>query len=395
MSASMDEKKDDHPSESGNNIIFKLARPNILSLQPYRCARDDYSEGILLDANENAFGPPYPPKEENTLHLERYPDPYQIPLKSAYAAYRSDMCASGPLLPKNIFVGVGSDEAIDLLLRCFCKPSQDSILITPPTYGMYQVCANINDVGIIKVPLTPGFDVQIEQTLAAETPQTKLLFLCSPGNPTCKAIPLSTVAHICGSFSGIVVVDEAYIDFCDASMSALNLLHTFDNLVVLQTMSKAFGLAGIRLGYAISGNSDLIQLMNNVKAPYNINQLTSDLALKALTADHTFRLKNELLPMILEQRTKVMEALESLEFVTQVFPSDANFILFRVKHSAHEIYKRMADEGGVVSRYRGNELHCKECIRVTVGTPEENQAFLSQLALVWNKVNDHHKSNLS
>jgi len=190
-------------------------------------------------------------------------------------------------------------------------------------------------------------------------------------------------------------VDEAYIDFCDASMSALNLLHTFDNLVVLQTMSKAFGLAGIRLGYAISGNSDLIQLMNNVKAPYNINQLTSDLALKALTADHTFRLKNELLPMILEQRTKVMEALESLEFVTQVFPSDANFILFRVKHSAHEIYKRMADEGGVVSRYRGNELHCKECIRVTVGTPEENQAFLSQLALVWNKVNDHHKSNLS
>jgi hypothetical protein len=180
MSATMDEKKEDNPEDaSAKNIIHKLARPNILSLQPYRCARDDYSEGILLDANENAYGPPYPPKEENKLHLERYPDPYQIPLKAAYSAYRSDMCAgSGPMTPKHIFVGVGSDEAIDLLLRCFCVPGQDSIIITPPTYGMYRVCANVNDVGIVKVPLTPDFDVQIEQV-------SNIYYVFKPVHMTC------------------------------------------------------------------------------------------------------------------------------------------------------------------------------------------------------------------
>jgi histidinol-phosphate aminotransferase len=231
----------------------------------------------------------------------------------------------------------------------------------------------------------------IGQTLAAVTPQTKLLFLCSPGNPTCKVIPLETISRMCREFPGIVVADEAYIDFCDASASALNLLHTYDNLVVLQTMSKAFGLAGIRLGMAMSGNAELIQLMNNVKAPYNINQLTSDMAIKALASDHTSKLKKETLPMILGQREKVMASLEALDFVTKVYPSNANFILFRLKHSAHEIYKRMADEGNVVSRYRGTETHCDECIRVTVGTPEENQTFLGQLALAWGKVEGSKK----
>ena len=405
-------------------IAHTIARKNILELQPYRCARDDYSEGILLDANENAFGPTSLPTKnldpyDNSNNLERYPDPYQMALKEVYAKYRGH-----GLTPANIFVGVGSDEAIDLLMRIFCQPAQDEILITPPTYGMYKVCAKVNDVAINAVPLTEDFDLRVpevrfflilgtpnlrfsmllgnyqmavsheivlffsrplvDQMIAAVSDKTKLLFICSPGNPTCKAIPLSEIEKVASAsnqYKGLVVVDEAYVDFSSAG-SAIELIQRYPNVVVLQTLSKAFGLAGIRCGFCL-GSPDVIQLMNNVKAPYNVNSLTSEVALNAMKSISTLE-RN--VAGILEQRTLVVQQLEALDFVVKVYPSDANFLLFRVPHKANDVYKTMAD-AGVVTRFRGTELHCNECIRVTIGTPEENVKFLERLQKTWKDLN--------
>lgn len=392
-------------SEETLGVAARLARKNILELQPYRCARDDYSDGVLLDANENAYGPA---AAKNTHTLERYPDPYQVPLKEKLCAYRGN-----GLKPVNVFVGVGSDEAIDLLMRIFCRPGQDKILQTPPTYGMYKVCAKVNDVEIVNVPLTPDFSLRIPevsveavlyyhirywfsnvrmshiylsplntcscQILDAVTPEVKLLFLCSPGNPTSKALPIEDIVTIAESekYSGIVVVDEAYVDF-SAKGSAVTLVNKYPNVVVLQTLSKAFGLAAIRCGFCI-GAPDVIQLMNNVKAPYNINAMTSEMATAAFDNIHVLdaNIKN-----LLEQRVLVAAELEKLDFVTKVYPSDSNFVLFRLREKAQLAYKTMAD-GGVVTRFRGAEIHCNECIRVTIGTPKENQAFLGALKMFY------------
>lgn len=374
----MEEKKSEKTS-----IAARLARPNILELHPYRCARDDYSSGVLLDANENALGPTSVPTNsmdpyENHLTLERYPDPYQMKLKEKYAAYRGH-----GLTPANIFVGVGSDEAIDLLMRIFCQPGKDNILTTPPTYGMYKVCAKVNDVQVIHAPLTPDFDLRINETLETANESTKLLFICSPGNPTCKAIPLSDVEKIASSsqYDGIVVVDEAYVDFSKEG-SAVSLIQKYPNIVVLQTLSKAFGLAGIRCGFAL-GSPDVIQLMNNVKAPYNVNSLTSEVAINAM--DNIGTLEQNI-ATLLEQRSLVAAKLEALEFCTKVYPSDSNFLLFRLKSKAKEIYKTMADQG-VVTRYRGSEMHCDECLRVTIGTAEENNTFLELLQTTYQDLN--------
>jgi histidinol-phosphate aminotransferase len=383
-----EEKKESNPT---TGRAAKIARPNVLSLQPYRCARDDYDSGILLDANENALGPASLPSNsldpyDNGMELERYPCPYQRILKQLLCDYRNSKHDSGcgAIAPENVFCGVGSDEAIDLLIRIFCTPGAtsgggDAIMITPPTYGMYKVCANVNDVAIQSVPLTPDFDLQIPEILAAVTPQTKLLFACSPGNPTAKSIPLSDIRKLASSpsYQGLVIVDEAYIDF-SSTPSATSLVSEFDNVVVLQTLSKAFGMAGIRCGFAI-GPSDVIQLMNNVKAPYNVNKLTSDAAANALK--NTAVLEKNVRD-VLDQRTIVAKELEGLDFVTKVYPSDSNFLLFRVKQKAAELYKAMADRG-IVSRYRGREMHCNECIRVTIGTPEENSKFLQMLQSVY------------
>lgn len=370
--------------DPSTGIAHTIARKNILELQPYRCARDDYSEGILLDANENAFGPTSLPTKnldpyDNSNNLERYPDPYQMALKEVYAKYRGH-----GLTPANIFVGVGSDEAIDLLMRIFCQPAQDEILITPPTYGMYKVCAKVNDVAINDVPLTEDFDLRVPEMIAAVSDKTKLLFICSPGNPTCKAIPLSEIEKVASAsnqYKGLVVVDEAYVDFSSAG-SAIELIQRYPNVVVLQTLSKAFGLAGIRCGFCL-GSPDVIQLMNNVKAPYNVNSLTSEVALNAMKSISTLE-RN--VAGILEQRTLVVQQLEALDFVVKVYPSDANFLLFRVPHKANDVYKTMAD-AGVVTRFRGTELHCNECIRVTIGTPEENVKFLERLQKTWKDLN--------
>jgi histidinol-phosphate aminotransferase len=386
-----EEKKESNPT---TGRAATLARPNVLSLQPYRCARDDYSSGILLDANENALGPASLPSNsldpyDNGMELERYPCPYQRSVKQLLCDYRNEKSPGtcGTIAPENVFVGVGSDEAIDLLIRIFCTPGAtggggDAIMITPPSYGMYKVCANVNDVNIQSVPLTPDFDLRIPEMLQACTPQTKLMFACSPGNPTAKSIPLSDIRKLASSpsYTGLVIVDEAYIDF-SSTPSATSLVNEFDNVVVLQTLSKAFGLAGIRCGFAI-GPPDVIQLMNNIKAPYNVNKLTSDAAINALKNTPILE-KN--VRDVLDQRDVVAKELEGLEFVVKVYPSDSNFLLFRVKQNAQELYKMMADKG-VVSRFRGKELHCMECIRVTIGTPGENVKFLEMLKTTYGEI---------
>jgi len=365
-------------------IAASIARPNILALQPYRCARDDYDEGILLDANENAMGPTSLPtnslsNNDNHLELERYPCPYQVPLKEAYAKYRAgDKCT---LQHNNVFVGVGSDEAIDLLMRIFCKPGVDSIMTTPPTYGMYKVSANVNDVNIVQVPLTEDFSLRIPEMLEAVTDNVKLMFVCSPGNPTCKAIPLSDIKTLAeSSYRGIIVVDEAYVDF-STEESAVQLIESYPNIVVLQTLSKAFGLAGIRCGFAL-GYPDVIQLMNNVKAPYNVNKLTSEVALNAMKNIPHLE-KN--IRTLLDQRELVAKELDTLDFVVKVYPSDSNFLLVRLKQLSKEIYKVMADKG-IVVRYRGSEMHCEECLRMTIGTEEENKACIDMLKTTYNEL---------
>ena len=265
-------------------------------------------------------------------------------LKRLLCHYRNAKSSSGSIQENNVFVGVGSDEAIDLLLRIFCTPGAtmgkgDAILITPPTYGMYKVCANVNDVNIQSVPLTPEFDVDIERVLQSVTKETKLMFLCSPGNPTAKSIPLSTITTIANDkrYKGLIVVDEAYIDFA-SEPSATSLLSQYNNILVLQTLSKAFGLAGIRCGFAI-GPPDIIQLMNNVKAPYNINKLTSDAACNALRGGDVLEGH---VKSVLREREVVRGKLEGLEFVERVYPSDSNFLLFRVKRKANELYKTVS-----------------------------------------------------
>lgn len=362
-------------------IAASIARPNILALQPYRCARDDYDTGILLDANENSVGPTSLPTNslstnDNHLILERYPCPYQIPLKDAYASYRG-----GNMGAKNIFVGVGSDEAIDLLMRIFCKPGEDSIMITPPTYGMYKVSAHVNDVGIVQVPLTEDFDLRIPEMLEAVTDKVKLMFVCSPGNPTCKAIPLSDIKKLAeSSYKGIIIVDEAYVDFSTED-SAVKLIESYPNIVVLQTLSKAFGLAGIRCGFAI-GYPDVIQLMNNVKAPYNVNKLTSEVALNAMNNIPNLE---KSVKTLLDQRQLVAKELKKLDFVVKVYPSDSNFLLVKLKELSKEIYRTMANDG-IVVRYRGSELHCSECLRMTIGTEEENTACIEMLKNTYNNL---------
>lgn len=349
--------------------LAKVARGNILELVPYRCARDDYSDGILLDANENSIGPSVQISHFDHLHLNRYPDPLHYSLKEKIAQFRK-------VTKEQIFLGVGSDEAIDILFRIFCNPRIDNVIITPPTYGMYKVCAKINDISVKVAPLTPNFDVDLDLLLSTIDQKTKLIFICSPGNPTCKVIPNNIIEDILKSYThGIVVVDEAYIDF-SSTESASSLIAVYPNLIILQTLSKAFGLAGIRLGMAFA-RENIIQLMNNVKAPYNINKLTADVASRALD---DMELYHSNLRIIFQEREFLLSELQKLSYVKKIHHTDANFIMFVIPRAA-EIYKIMADEG-VVCRFRGTELHCQDCLRVTVGNHSENLQFL----LVLNKV---------
>lgn len=341
--------------------IESLVRPNIRNLKPYRSARDDFDKGLLLDANENSLGSPV----RNDLELHRYPTPTQDALRKKIAEWRQvDF--------ENIFLGVGSDEAIDLIMRIFCEPGQDSILTTPPTYGMYKVSANINNLDVKEVLLTESFQLQPEKILEAADEQTKVLFLCSPNNPTANSMKQTDLLKLASQFPGVIVVDEAYIDF-SSQESMAGLVQQYPNLVVLQTFSKSYGLAGIRLGVAIS-NPQIISYMMKVKAPYNINKLTANTALDAFDNMELVKFN---IQKIKEEKEYVAEQLSHSEEVEKVYPSDANFLLFKIKN-AKEIYQKLADRG-VIVRYRGNEPLCEDCLRVTIGMPDENIRFLKTL----------------
>jgi len=344
--------------------LDSLVRPNIKALKPYRSARDDFEMGTLLDANENSFGPPFAAKEK----LNRYPSPYQYELRQLIADYRS-------VKPENVFVGAGSDEAIDLLYRIFCDPGQDRVIITPPTYGMYKVSANIHDIQVDEVLLTPDFQPRPQKILDAVQPDTKLLFLCSPNNPTGNDLNLLDIERLLDQFTGILILDEAYIDFSDRKSMA-SVINKYPNLVVLQTMSKAFGLAGIRLGIAIAAE-EIIEYMRKVKAPYNVNSLTSRYAIRAF--DHLDTIQANI-QKIIKQREHLIRELKKLDAVENVTPSDANFILFKIAR-AYEVYQKLA-EAGIIVRYRGDQPHCENGLRVTVGTPSENKQFLNEFEKV-------------
>lgn len=350
--------------------IESLVRENIRNLTPYRSARDDFDKGILLDANENSYGSTV----RNPLELHRYPSPTHNALRKKIAEYRGvDF--------EHIFLGVGSDEPIDLLMRIFCEPGKDSIMITPPTYGMYKVAANINNVGIKEVLLTEKFQLKPDEILDQADETTKLLFLCSPNNPTANDLKRTDLLKLVAGFNGIVIVDEAYIDF-SRQESMAEMVQQYPNLVVLQTLSKAFGLAGIRLGIAIA-NPEIISYMLRVKAPYNINKLTADIALKGFENKDLLKFN---IDAIREEREYVAEQLELSGAVEKVYPSDANFLLFKIPN-AKEIYQNLVEKG-IIIRYRGNEPLCENCLRVTIGMPDENVKFLKGLKEVLEAMNE-------
>jgi histidinol-phosphate aminotransferase len=336
--------------------LQKLVRQNIISLKPYSSARDEFSgeAGVFLDANENPFG-----------DLNRYPDPHQQTLKDKLKDIKK-------LTSKQVFIGNGSDEVIDLLIRIFCNPSVDKIIVCPPTYGMYEVAANINDVMVLSVPLTQDFQldtVALQQVISQSEPNTlKLIFLCTPNNPTGNSI--DNIEWVLANFNGIVVVDEAYIDFSERK-SFIEKLALYPNLVVVQTFSKAWGLAAARIGIAYASET-IIALMQKVKPPYNVSSLNQEAALKALDNEHVIVHQKA---HILEQRTYLETSLSQLPIVKNVFPSDANFILIEVE-DADKLYEHLVIKNIVV---RNRNTIIKNCLRITIGTIVENQYLIEVL----------------
>jgi len=342
--------------------ILSLVRPELLKLKPYSSARDEFQgdADIFLDANENPFGFSY----KGIPALNRYPDPLQRELKLALSS------RSG-IAPEAIFTGNGSDEIIDLMIRVFCIPGSDSIIITPPTYGMYEVQARIHNINVIKVPLTAGF-LPDKEGIAGAGPAAKILFLCSPNNPTGNLIPEETIISLCRDFSGMVLVDEAYIDFSGTAGST-KLLSRFNNLMVLRTFSKARGMAGARLGIGYS-NEVVTALLNSIKLPYNVNSLTADAALRSLESDAA---TDRQVAIIIEEREALSKKLSAMPAIQNVFPSDANFLLLRVGEPG-ALYKFLAGKG-IVVRDRSALEQCEGCIRITVGTPPQNRVLLEAI----------------
>ncbi|KAH8116081.1 histidinol-phosphate aminotransferase [Phellopilus nigrolimitatus] len=406
--------------------IEAVIRPNILALHPYRCARDDYQDGLLLDANENALGhailpassssstPQKGPEEEDTdappdflaLDLHRYPDPAQLAIKARIAALRGLTAdAGGAPLTERVFLGVGSDEAIDLLMRVCVAPGPGggAILTTPPTYGMYAVCAQVNDVRVVQVPLDVAggaFQLRLDAMKSAidADPSIKLIFLCSPGNPSGTLIPLVDIQALLEypGFKGIVVVDEAYIDFAPAGSSAAPLIDRYANLCVLQTLSKSFGLAAIRLGIALA-QAPLIQVLTNTKAPYNISTPTAALALSALSPPSIARMSTHL-STLTTQRAALLRALSVLAPLglgRALGGHHANFLMVPVLDRAtgapdnarsERVYRELAEREGVVVRFRGREHGCAGCLRITVGSEADNAVVVDKLKQVLGRI---------
>ncbi|WP_128546892.1 histidinol-phosphate transaminase [Larkinella soli] len=345
-----------------------VLRSHIRSLTPYSSARDEYTgkEGIFLDANENAYG------SVTTEAYNRYPDPHQQAIKERLAPIKG-------VRPGQIFIGNGSDEAIDLLVRATCTPGQDSILILPPTYGMYEVSAAINDVPVIRVPLTPAFQIDVPAVQAAVQPHTKLLFVCSPNNPTGNLIHRNDILTLLDSFDGLVIVDEAYIDFAD-SQSFIALLDQYSNLVVLQTFSKAWGLAALRSGMAFA-SEELIRILDKIKPPYNISGPTQQLLLQAL---ENVSGKNEMVDRTLARREELIGNLLNLPLVRHVYPSDANFLLVKFD-DPRAIFDYLISRQ-IIVRDRHRVRLCEGCLRITVGTGQENEQLLSMLKAFYETV---------
>jgi histidinol-phosphate aminotransferase len=338
-----------------------LVRDNIRNLKPYSSARDEFKgkADIFLDANENSLGSPI------QSQWNRYPDPKQTELKKAIGKLKNTA-------PDRIFLGNGSDEAIDLLIRAFCEPGHDKIMIMPPTYGMYQVCANINNVGVISCPLTMDFNLNVKEIHDLLTDMVKMLFICSPNNPTANAMRQSDIEEILQNTQAIVVVDEAYIDF-SGKPSLLQLLNKYPNLIILQTFSKAWGLASLRLGMAFA-DPYIIHILTNIKPPYNISGLTQQMALEAI---QNLGSKNKMVATLLIQRNYLVKKLKQLKMIDQVFPTDTNFVLVRFKNSK-PIFDQLI-KSGIIVRDRSKALHCENCLRFTVGTESENKKLIKKL----------------
>lgn len=342
--------------------LNSLLRENIKKLVPYSSARDEFhgTAKIFLDANENSFGSPL------KKWYNRYPDPLQIKVKEKISAIKG-------MPVSNIFLGNGSDECIDVLIRAFCEPGKDNLMICPPTYGMYEVSAHINDVEVRKASLTPDFQLNLDAIQDKMDGHTKMIFLCSPNNPTGNSLMREDVEIILNNYSGIVVIDEAYINF-SKYRSFTQELNDYPNLVVMQTLSKAWGLAALRVGMSFASEA-IISVMNKIKPPYNINQASQELTLQAL--DEVGQV-NDMIREIVEQRAGLEKRLEALPLVKKIFPSDANFLLVQVT-DAQAIYDHLLGNG-VVVRNRSRVERCEGCLRITVGTPSENQQLIQSLA---------------
>ena len=348
--------------------LNNLVRENIKKLVPYSSARDEFSgeARVFLDANENSLGSPL------IKWYNRYPDPHQQELKAAISAIKG-------IAPEHIFLGNGSDECIDLLYRCFCNPGKDNVIICPPTYGMYEVSAHINDAEIRKAPLLESFQLDLIHLETLVDANTKLIWICSPNNPTGNSINRTDIETVLNNFNGIVVIDEAYINFAKQK-SFVQELVDYPNLVVMQTFSKAWGLAGLRLGMAFASTA-IIEILNKVKPPYNINQATQDLALKALEEVGQV---NDMIKELVDMREAMMDVFQKIPTVEKVYPSDANFILVKIK-DAKSVYDFLLTKG-IVVRDRSNVKLCEDCLRITVGTEQENTLLVDGLA-DWLKIN--------
>ncbi len=341
--------------------LESIVRGNIKKLSPYSSARDEFSgkASVFLDANENSLGSPL------TKWYNRYPDPLQKNVKEKISFIKK-------VPVEQIFLGNGSDEPIDILLRCFCEPQVDEVIIMPPTYGMYEVSANINNVKIRKVPLTPSFQIDLELLEESIQPNTKIIWICSPNNPTGNSMDRRSIEMILNNFDGLVVIDEAYINF-SRQKSFVADLNEYPNLVVMQTLSKAWGLAGLRMGMAFA-SKEIIQYMNKVKPPYNISEPVQELALKAL--DEIGQV-NDMIKAIVEMRTALEKELIEIETVEKIYPSDANFLLVKFK-DAKALYQYLLDRE-IVVRDRSNVQRCEDCLRITVGTEKENKVLIESL----------------
>jgi len=343
-----------------NRMNFKLEnkiRPNINKLQAYSSAREDFigNADIFLDANENPYN----------NGINRYPDPFQSELKQIISNIKS-------VITNNIFLGNGSDEVLDIAMRTFCEPMQDNIIICPPTYGMYKVLADINNIETREVLLKDDFNIDIDGILRVANDKTKMLILCSPNNPTASSIPLQEIEFLLQNLNSIILLDEAYIDFSDKE-SAVCFINKYPNLIVSQTLSKAYGMAGLRIGIALA-DSKIIDVFNKVKPPYNINTLSQNKAVEILLQE---RLYNEKLRLISKEKTKLRKTLTNSQLVEKVFPSDANFLLVKFKNAKY-VYKKLTDKG-IVVRDRSNQPFCDNCLRITVGTELENKILIEEL----------------